>query len=185
MSTPFLRRITRAERRARLGRRHLLGGFARAGTCGEVAEALVALHATDPATVFLSAAARMAVPEVAVMERALYEERTLARIRCMRRTMFVLPSGLAPVVHAATVQGDAAKDRAHAMRRLRETCGWDTARYAAVEQATLAALVKRGQASASQLAVDVPELREQIVTFPGKPYESRQRLSAPILGVLA
>ncbi|WP_406347307.1 DNA glycosylase AlkZ-like family protein [Streptomyces sp. NBC_00648] len=27
-------------------------------------------------------------------------------------------------------------------------------------------------------------LREQITMFPGKPYESRQRVSAPILGVL-
>ncbi|KOU52641.1 winged helix DNA-binding domain-containing protein [Streptomyces sp. WM6378] len=184
MSTTLLRRITPAERRARLGSRHLLGG-ARARTPCEVVDALVALHATDPATVFLSAAARMAVPEVAVVERALYEERTLARIRCMRRTMFVLPSGLAPVAHAATAQGDAAKNRAHTMRHLRETCGWGTARYTAVEQAAIVALTKRGEVSAAELALDIPELREQIVTFPGKPYESRKSLSAPILGVLA
>ncbi|MFI9046929.1 winged helix DNA-binding domain-containing protein [Streptomyces sp. NPDC053427] len=185
MTTTPLRRITPAERRARLGRRHLLGGFARVGTSGEVVEALIGLHATDPATVFLSAAARMAAPDAAAVEHALYEERTLARIRCMRRTMFVLPSGLAPLVHAATAEGAAAKNRAHAMRHLQETCGWDARRYTAAEQATLAALIKRGQASATELAVDVPELRQQIATSPGKPYESRQRVSAPILGVLA
>ncbi|ANZ14012.1 DNA-binding protein [Streptomyces noursei ATCC 11455] len=179
------RRITPAERRARLVRRHLLAPSLRAKTPEEVADALVALHATDPATVYLSFAARCAEPEVAALERALYQERTLARIRCMRRTVFVLPHGLAPVAYAATARPLAAKQRTQTAHQLHAACGWDERRYAAVEAATLAALARRGAAGAAELAAEVPELREQIVTFPGKPYESRQRLSAPVLGVLA
>src|SRR4051812_36400666 len=69
------RRIGIAERRARLGVRHLLA--ARAETALEVADALVALHGTDPASVYLSAAARMRAPDVAAIEREIYDERRL------------------------------------------------------------------------------------------------------------
>ncbi|MFF0478823.1 DNA glycosylase AlkZ-like family protein [Streptomyces sp. NPDC004284] len=76
----------------------------------------------------------MADPGVPAVARALYEERTLARIRCMRRTMFVLPAALAPVVQAA-VGRDASMDRAKAMGQLRDAAGWDEDRYTAAERA--------------------------------------------------
>ncbi|MEV0374732.1 winged helix DNA-binding domain-containing protein [Streptomyces sp. NPDC050636] len=183
MST-LLRRITPAERRARLARRHLLASSVRVDSPEGVAEALVGLHATDPATVFLAAAARMTAPDVAAVERALYEDVTLARLRCMRRTMFVLPDHLAPIAHAATAK-KAVNHRADAVKRLREAAGWDEHRYTSAEHDLLAALAARGEASAAELAADVPALREQFVTFPGKPYESRQRVASPILGALA
>ncbi|MBT2505830.1 AlkZ family DNA glycosylase [Streptomyces sp. ISL-98] len=182
--TSFRRSVTPAERRARLGRRHLLVGSARVRTPEEVAGALIGLHATDPATVFLSAAARMAEPEVAAVERALYEERTLARIRCMRRTMFVLPAAFAPEAQAA-VGRYAYMDRGKALDRLREAAGWDELRYTAAEQDALALLAERGEATAAEFAAAVPALREQIVAFPGKSYESRQRVASTVLGVLA
>ena len=58
----------------------------------EAGRDVVALHATDPATVHLSAAARMREPDVAAVERALYDERSLIRMLGMRRTMFVVPT---------------------------------------------------------------------------------------------
>jgi hypothetical protein len=82
-------RIGVAERRARLAVRHHLSGSSRAASPVEVAGDLVGLHGTDPATVHLAAAARLAKPEVAAVERALYEERTLVRVLGMRRTMFI------------------------------------------------------------------------------------------------
>ncbi|QES46681.1 hypothetical protein DEJ50_01255 [Streptomyces venezuelae] len=178
------RRITAAERRARLARRHLLTVPARAATPEGVADALIGLHATDPATVFLAAAARLTTPGVAAVEQALYEDRTLARIRCMRRTMFAVPARLAPAVRAATGK-DPYLDRSAAIERLRQAAGWDELRYTAAEQEALAHLTARGEATAAELAEAVPALREQITTSPGKPYESRQRVSATILGVLA
>src|SRR5215472_1859507 len=95
------RRISVAERRARLALRHHLACPGAASGEIQVAGDLVGLHATDPATVFLAAAARLPEASVEAMERALYEERSLAKILCMRRTMFVVPAGLVPVVHAA------------------------------------------------------------------------------------
>lgn len=180
-----LRRITPAERRARLATRHLLTPARRAGTPQEVADALIGLHATDPATVFLSAAARMTSPTAAAIDHALYDAAPpLARLRCMRRTMFVAPHHLAPVLQAATVKNDA-RDRATAVEHLRATLGWSPARYAAVEQTALAALATRGRATATELAADIPDLREDYAVNAGKPYETRQRASSPILGTLA
>ncbi|MEU2869170.1 winged helix DNA-binding domain-containing protein [Streptomyces olivoreticuli] len=179
-----LRRITPAERRDRLAQRHLLTPSARVTAPGQVAEALIGLHATDPATVFLATAARMSNPSVATVETALYDEPVLARIRCMRRTMFVTPRHLAPLLHAATAK-DAHRHRGDALRRLREATGWDERRFAAAEQAALGALAERGASTSVELAAAVPALREQIVTHPGKPYESRQRVCALIVGVLA
>ncbi|WP_329394742.1 winged helix DNA-binding domain-containing protein [Streptomyces melanogenes] len=184
----ILPRITADQRRARLIRNHLLTPAAREKTAEAVAEALVGLHATDPATVFLAAAARMHRPTAAAIERSLYDASAgtlaLERIRCMRGTMFVVPARLAPAVRSATVR-DTAGHRTHALAESRKFLGWDEGRYRAVEQATRDALAARGRATAAQLAADIPALREQIVTFPGKPYEARQRVSTQILGVLA
>src|SRR5258705_10566368 len=87
MTTP---RITVAERRARLVPRHGLAAPVPGGPVG-VAGALVTLHSTDPATVYLSVAARAPIVP-ADLERALYQERTLVRMLGMRRTVFVVPT---------------------------------------------------------------------------------------------
>jgi hypothetical protein len=54
-----MRRMTVDERRARLAVRHHLATSARTDDVVAIADGMVALHATDPATVFLSTAARM------------------------------------------------------------------------------------------------------------------------------
>ncbi|MGH2595537.1 MAG: winged helix DNA-binding domain-containing protein, partial [Actinomycetota bacterium] len=62
-----MRTIDAAERRARLARRHRLAAAERASDVEQAAESMVCLHATDPATVYLSAWARvdgMAVPDL-------------------------------------------------------------------------------------------------------------------------
>ena len=57
-----MRCVTIQERRARLVRRHLLAADTRVDTPEEVAAALVALHSSDPSTVFLAARARLRRP---------------------------------------------------------------------------------------------------------------------------
>ncbi|PCG85240.1 hypothetical protein CIB93_14675 [Streptomyces sp. WZ.A104] len=179
------RHVSADERRARLGIRHLLVPSRHAAAMQDVAQALIGLHATDPSTVFLAAAARTSAPDIAAMEQALYEERTLERMLCMRRTMFVVPAGLAPVIEASTSRAIAAKERSACTVYLRDGVGWTIERYTAVEADLLAALAARGEASAAQLAADVPALREQVTISPGKAYESRQAVSSRILRVLA
>ncbi|WP_328884180.1 hypothetical protein [Streptomyces sp. NBC_00299] len=89
----LLLRTTADQRRARLVHRQPLAPAERVDTAHEVARALIGLHATDPATVFLSAAARMHAPTADAIDRTPYGTTSgtgtplLERIRCMRRTM--------------------------------------------------------------------------------------------------
>ena len=73
-----------------------------------MASDLVGLHGTDPVSIFLGARARVAGLVPATLERALYDDRTLVKVLAMRRTLFVIPVGLAPVVQAASSDAVAA-----------------------------------------------------------------------------
>lgn len=186
MGRDGLRYIGAAERRARLGLRHRLAGAARAGSPEEVAESLVALHGTDPATVYLAVGARLAEPAktVAETERALYEERALVRMHGMRHTVFVFPTRLTAVVHASTGLAVAARERASLVKHMATAGAPDAAWLTEVEASTLAALARRGQATAAELAQDEPRLREQFVYAAGKSYEGVHTVSTRLLRVL-
>lgn len=106
--------ITDADRRARLARRHHLSSADRAADVVEAAASIVALHATDPATVYLSAWARVDGVRRADVERALYTDRTLVKQTAMRRTLFVFPRATLP----AAVHGPGARVAALDTRRL-------------------------------------------------------------------
>ncbi len=181
-----VRRIGADERRARLGVRHLLAGAMAPGPV-EAARAVVGLHATDPATVHLSAAARMAEPDVGAVERALYDERSLIRMLGMRRTMFVVPDDLAPAIQASCTDAIAARERTRLVTRLRDAgVAADAGAWLAeVEEATLAALRARGEAAAAELSADEPRLRTSVLMAAGKPYEARQNVSTWVLGQLS
>jgi hypothetical protein len=116
-----LRRIEVAQRRIRLGRRHGLAAQTRAVGPAEVADRVVALHGTDPASVYLSAIARLRTPDVGAVERALYDDRTLVRMLGMRRTMFVVGRNLAPVVQASCSRGIAAVQRRRLLSFMTQT----------------------------------------------------------------
>lgn len=178
-----MRRITTQERRARLGVRHRLAE--RAGTPLDVATALVALHGTDPATVFLSAVARMRAPEVAAVERAIYDDRTLVRMLGMRRTVFTVPADLVPVVQAACANDVARRERRRTLQLIEESGIGDAAWLREVEEATVTALRKRGEAFAAELSEDEPRLKERLVLARGKPYEGRPTIVNRVLLGLA
>ena len=57
---------------------------------------MTVLHATQPASVYLSYWARSRSPETAQLDRALYTERSLIKQLAMRRTLFVFPRDLLP-----------------------------------------------------------------------------------------
>ncbi|MFD5566738.1 winged helix DNA-binding domain-containing protein [Streptomyces cadmiisoli] len=178
--------IGTAERRARLARRHRLTPAARAARPEEVADALVALHGTDPATVYLAVGTRLAdasrtVPET---ERALYTERALVRMHGMRHTVFVFPTELTAVVHASTGLAVAARERASLVKDMAKAGAPDAAWLKEVEESALAALARRGEATAAELARDEPRLREQFVYAAGKSYEGVHTVSSRLLRVL-
>ncbi|MFE0458381.1 winged helix DNA-binding domain-containing protein [Kitasatospora sp. NPDC058965] len=183
---PLSPALTDDHRRARLGRRHLLRPADRAADVPQVADALVGLHATDAATVYLTACARLAEPSALAVDRALYEDVSLVKLLSMRRTIFAVTEEFAPYVNSSTARAIAARERATLLKRLAEGAeGWDEPRLAATERAVLAALARRGEATTSQLAEDVPALRETILMAAGKPYEARQSVGSRLLRLLA
>ena len=182
-----MRRIGVRERRARLGWRHRLAGGAKAGDPVEVARSLVAVHSTDPSSVYLSLLARMTGGGLADVQRALYEDKTLIRLLGMRRTVFVTTLDIAPVIQAACSRAVAANERRKLLGWLADSGvgddveGW----LAEVEEAALSALAARGEATAAELATDDPRLQMQIMLARGKPYEGKQNIASRVLFLLA
>jgi hypothetical protein len=181
------RTISVSERRARLAQRHLLAAEAHVSNPVEVARAIVAYHATDPATVYLAAAARTGYVPASALDAALYDERTLVRVLGMRRTMFVVPTDLWPAVHVACTDAIAANEHRQTLKMIAEGGITDDAKawLANAGAGVLKALADRGQATTQQIADDVPQLREQIVLARGKPYESKSTLGPRVMFQLA
>ena len=181
------RQVTDAERRARLGIRHRLAAATRAFEVRDVADSLVALHSTDPASVFLSANARMDDATVAGIEKALYVDRTLVRILGMRRTLFVVPVELVPIVHAACTRAIAATQRRRYAALIEEGGIADDggAWLDRVGDATMAALERRGEAFGAELSADVPELRSQLSYGEGKKWAGTTSMTTWVLTLLA
>jgi len=185
-----VRRIGIAQRRARLGRRHRLAGTTRSSTVEDAARAVVALHATDPASVFLSVQARMAGATVAAIERALYEERTLLRLLAMRRTMFVTPVETAPVLQAGASRAVAEVQRRRYVKLLEDYLtdppADDRAAWLAdVGDGAVRALLARGEATGAELSTDEPRLRAKVVVAPDKAYGGPQSITSWVLNLLA
>src|SRR3954454_22815151 len=98
------RTISDDERRARLARRHLLHRAGRTDDVAAIADSVVALHSSDPVTVYLSALARMEHPSVQAVEDALYVDRTVFRHHAMRRTLWVARPDVVRLMHAAATR---------------------------------------------------------------------------------
>jgi winged helix DNA-binding protein len=178
--------VSVAQRQGRLVERQLLG--APVAGVGEVADSLVALHATDPVTVYLSAWARSGCAAEHV-DAALYRERALLRMLGMRRTVFVVPAGLAGVVQAACTD-----DVARRLRRQLEkdlagggAGGGDAGAWLrSLEEGVLRALAARGGgASGAQLAADEPRLRTQLVYAADKAYGGPANITSRVLVLMA
>jgi hypothetical protein len=177
------------QRRARLARRHHLARSARATDVVTVAGDLVGLHGSDPASVFLSAWARLRKPAttVAALEQALYEQRNLVRTLCMRRTMFVVPTGLVPVVQAAVTEALVPGERRRTVQLIEQhgVAADGTALLAALEEATLAELRHRQEATGAELGKAVPGLGQQFPVGEGKTWAGTIGLSTRVLFLLS
>jgi DNA glycosylase AlkZ-like len=180
-----VRSISVEERRARLSRRHFLAPGSAAADAVALAAGIVGLHATDPATVFLSARARGVAG--AALERALYDERSLLRMIGMRRTLFVLPLELAAVVQAACTESILAASRKR-YAKLIESGGVASDGAAWLDEVsaeTMRALEARGEAYASELSADVPPLREKIHFGEGTKWAGSTGMTSWVLFLLA
>ncbi len=185
-----MKKIDTAERRRRIAVRHHLAAAARATDLTQVACDLVGIHATDPASVYLGALARMKKLTYDDVADALYDRRSVLKVLGMRRTMFVEPRELVPVVQAAVTDTLA---RAERKRTIQMVAGAGVAADAGgaeawlneVESQTVAALEAAGEATATELTKKVPGLRVQIPVAVGKKYEGKVGVSTRMLFLLA
>ena len=189
-------KVSAAQRQGRLAERHRLGAAAAAassaagsaGAVAGVAESLVALHATDPVTVYLSAWARTGCAAGDV-DAALYADRAVVRMLGMRRTVFVVPAGLADVVQAACTDDVAKRMRRGLVKDLAaggvgdgDPDGW----LRDVEDGVLRALAGRGGgASGAELSADEPRLRTQLMYAPDKSYGGIANITSRVLVLIA
>ena len=180
------RKVSVAMRRGRLVERHRLA--APAETVAEAAASLVALHATDPVTVYLSARARSGCTAQDV-DAALYTERNVVRMLGMRRTVFVVPADFAGVVQAACTDDVARRLRRQLEKDLAnggvgdgDPAGW----LRSLEDGVLRALEGRGGgASGAQLAADEPRLRTQLSYSLDKAYGGTANITSRVLVLIA
>jgi hypothetical protein len=182
-----MRTISVRQRRQAMVRRHHLGGDA--ATPEAVTHALVALHATDPASVYLSVLARSATSTLADVSAAMYERRTLVRWMAMRRTLFLLSRADVPIVQAAISTPLAAVLHRRLLSQLKrngteppidgDLDTWLSRVQGLVEHALRA----RGSATGSELAADVSALRTLIP--PRTPSERPQNITSALLTVMS
>jgi hypothetical protein len=180
-----MRSFTIAERRARLARRHFLAG--QAGSIDGVVADLVGLHATDPATPYLSLWARLAGFAVAHLDAELYERRTLVKHLAMRRTLWTVRAEDLPLIQSG------ASDRVADNERRRLAADAQKAGIADdgdtwLDTACLAVLrhlAEHGAASAKELRAALPELAGSYDYAPGKRWGGETPLAPRVLTVLS
>ena len=165
------RRFTTEQRRARLARRHRLVPSLRTDDVVAVADSVVALHSTDPVTVYLSSAARMAHPSIEAVERALYDDRVLVRHHAMRRTLWLARPEVVRWMHAACTRKVAAVEHRRTVKYLTDN-GVDDAEewIAGARKQVLDLLHTRGPTSTRDIGEALPELRVLLRLAPGKSY---------------
>lgn len=175
------------ERRARLAQRHALAPGYRASDVTDAARRLVCLHATDPATVYLSARARVPDMSVTDMDEALYNERSLVKHLSMRRTIFAFPTDHLDAAQAAASQRVADRERIRLAREV-ERVGlrsdgvtW----LAEAEQAVLEELTHGRELSSTGLRDQIPLLEGAISYGEGKRWAGRAPVGPRVLTCLS
>jgi len=182
-----MRSITARQRRQLLCRRHHLAGDALGPV--EATRAVVALHATDPASVYLSVLARSSATTLAEVAAAMYQRRSLVRWLGMRRTLFLVPYDDVPLIQAAASCGVAAALRTRLVNQLDrngtrppvegDTAIWVDSLAERVEQAVR----RRGSSTGSQLGEDEPRLRTTILAR--APSDRPQMVTSSLLTMLS
>jgi hypothetical protein len=187
MTTNPFRKIEIAERRARLARRHRLAPGHQAEDAVDAARSMVCLHGTDPATVYLSARARVAGMTVGDLDRALYVERSLVKHLAMRRTLFVFPRESLSVAQAGASNRVADTERRRLVRDV-ETAGLhrNGERWLAEAGRQVLAMLSDGrEATSSALRDDIPLLEGSIAYGEGKSWGGQIPVGPRVLTTLS
>lgn len=167
-----MRLIDDAERRARLARRHALASQHRVADVQAATRAMTVLHATEPATPYLSLFARIDSFTRADLDDALFESRSLVKQLAMRRTLFVFPRDLLPAAVSSASARVAGQEHGRLVKDLEGSQVTDDGAswLATARKAVLARLAGGAELSAKELREDLAELTGQVTMFEHKPY---------------
>ena len=173
-----MRSFTVAERRARLARRHFLNDHARSPA--DVAGDVVGLHATDPATPYLSLWARVPGFSLADLDDELYRRRGLMKHLAMRRTLWVIRTEDLPFIQAGASDRVAGNERRKVVADAQKAgvCVDGDAWLDTASAAVLTHLGEHGPTSARDLRAALPELAGQHDPAPGKRWGGETPLGA-------
>ena len=179
------RSFTVAERRARLARRHFL--TAHAESPADVTAGVVGLHATDPATPYLTLWARLAGFTVAHLDADLYQRRTLTKHLAMRRTLWIVCAEDLPLIQSAASDRVADNERRKLVADAQNAgiCADGDVWLDAACAAVLGHLTEHGPTSAKDLRAALPELAGNYDPAPGKRWGGETPLAPRVLTVLS
>lgn len=174
------------ERRNRLARRHFLSTDDPAPLTRMIG-GLVGLHATDPATPYLSLWARSPGFVTADLEAQLYRKRSALRHLAMRRTLWLVSSDDLPMIQSASSARVAENERRRLAADVRKAgVAADGERWLERACATvLRHLGDSGPASSTELRAALPELAGSYDPAPGKPWGGQVPLAPRVLTVLS
>lgn len=180
-----MRTFTVDERRARLARRHFL--VSGPTSIPAVTATVVGLHATDPATPYLSLWARVPGFAVEHLDEELYQRRSVVKHLAMRRTLWVVRADDLSAIQPAS------SDRVAANERRRLIADVEKAGVAADGEswlddacaAVLNHLAANGPASATEVRKAVPELHGKYDPAPGKRWGGEISLAPRVFTVLS
>jgi hypothetical protein len=180
-----VRHIGDDERRARIARRHALAPAARVADPLSVARALTALHASEPATVYLTIVARTDGLSVADIDHALYEDRSLVKQLAMRRTLFAFPRDLLPAAWGSASARVADQERRRVTKdaELGGLADDGEAWLKEAREAVLERLADGAGHSAARLRAELPELEGKVRLGSGK-WAAEVSLAPRVLGIL-
>jgi hypothetical protein len=182
-----LQTVSVAERRSRLARRHFLSPDRGGEHVTDIIGALIGLHATDPATPYLSLWSRRDGFAVNDLDHELYQRRSLVKHLAMRRTLWVVRAD-----DLVTIQ-PGASDRVADNERRRLVADAQKAGVATDGEqwleragaAVLRYLAEHGAAGAAELRTALPELAGTWDPAPGKRWGGETPLAPRILTALS
>lgn len=151
----------------------------------QVTQEILALHATSPVGPYLSLWARLPGFTPRMLEEALYEQRELVKVLCMRDTLHVIPSEELPFFFQAYAEGrtPTTLKTGQTLLALGGLCQPDEAkeRLDELHRQVLAALASQGPSTVAQISKSIPALKTKIQHSAGKSYAGEFSLGSRLV----
>jgi hypothetical protein len=181
-----MRHLPDVERRSRIAQRHAIAPATRVRDPEAATRAMTVLHATEPATVYLSLLARVQDLALDDVDRALYTDRSVVKQLAMRRTLFVFPRDLLPAAWGSASARVAAQVGPRLAKEV-EAAGIAADGGAWLEEArrgVLDRLADGSELAAQALREQVPALHGRLTLSVGKAYGGDFPIAPRVLTLL-